>query len=237
MSRHRLRFRRVVAILLLALFAAMPAIARTLVFKHFDAQIHVHPDGAIDVTEVIEAQFTGAWHGIYRTIPVEYTNDAGLNYTLLLDQISATDSDGQSLKLEQNREGRNVKFKIYVPAAEDATRTILLHYRVLDALRFFQDHDELYWNVTGNDWDRPDRTGDGAHRTSRGRHRTARHRIYRRDRLAHGRCARRDQQQRGGHYQHAQAGLSPRADGGGGLRQRFRESAIRIHEIRPLPEK
>jgi|HubBroStandDraft_2_1064218.scaffolds.fasta_scaffold09282_2 uncharacterized membrane protein len=153
--RHRLRFRRVVAIFLLTSFAALPAIARTLVFKHFDAQIQVHPDGSIDVTEVIEAQFTGAWHGIYRTIPVEYTNDAGLNYTLLLDQISATDSEGQTLKLEQNREGRNIKFKIYVPAAEDATRTIVLHYRVLDALRFFQDHDELFWSVTGNDWENP----------------------------------------------------------------------------------
>jgi uncharacterized membrane protein len=153
MSRHHPRLHRVVAIILLALSAAMPAVARTLVFKHFDAQVRVHPDGTIDVTEVLEAQFTGAWHGIYRTIPVEYTDDAGLNYTLLLDQISATDSDGHSLKLEQNREGRYVKFKIYVPAAEDATRTILLHYRVLDALRFFQDHDELYWNVTGNEWD------------------------------------------------------------------------------------
>ena len=147
------RLRRVVAIILLALVAAMPANARTLVFKHFDAQIQVHPDGTIDVTEVMEAQFTGAWHGIYRTIPVEYTDAEGLNYTLLLDQISATDSEGQKLKLEQNREGRYVKFKIYVPAAEDATRTILLHYRVLDALRFFQDHDELYWNVTGNEWE------------------------------------------------------------------------------------
>jgi uncharacterized membrane protein len=147
--------RRVVAILLLVIFAAMPAIARTLVFKHFDAQVQMHPDGTIDVTEVIEAQFTGVWHGIYRSIPVEYTDDAGLNYTLLLDQINATDSEGQKLKLEQNREGRNIKFKIYVPAAEDATRTILLHYRVLDALRFFQDHDELDWNVTGNEWQDP----------------------------------------------------------------------------------
>ncbi len=153
MPRHRPRLHRIAAIVLLAFFAAMPALARTLVFKHFDAQIQVHPDGTIDVTEVIEAQFTGAWHGIYRTIPVEYTDAEGLNYTLLLDQISATDSDGGKLKLEQNREGRYVKFKIYVPNAEDATHTILLHYRVLDALRFFQDHDELYWNVTGNEWD------------------------------------------------------------------------------------
>jgi uncharacterized membrane protein len=149
------RLHRIVVVILLALIAAVPANARTLVFQHFDAQIQVRADGTIDVTEVMEAQFTGAWHGIYRSIPVEYTDDAGLNYTLLLDEISASDSEGQKLKLEQNREGRYIKFKIYVPAAEDATRTILLHYRVLDALRFFQDHDELYWNVTGNEWQAP----------------------------------------------------------------------------------
>jgi uncharacterized membrane protein len=144
---------RIVVIFLLALSGAWAARARTLVFQHFDAQVQVRADGTIDVTEVMEAQFTGSWQGIYRTIPVEYTDPEGLNYTLLLDQISATDSNGQKLKLEQNREGRYIKFKIYVPAAEDATRTILLHYRVLDAVRFFQDHDELYWNVTGNEWE------------------------------------------------------------------------------------
>jgi uncharacterized membrane protein len=144
---------RIVVIFLLALSGAWAARAHTLVFQHFDAQVQVRADGTIDVTEVMEAQFTGSWQGIYRTIPVEYTDPEGLNYTLLLDQISATDSNGQKLKLEQNREGRYIKFKIYVPAAEDATRTILLHYRVLDAVRFFQDHDELYWNVTGNEWE------------------------------------------------------------------------------------
>jgi Predicted membrane protein (DUF2207) len=137
---------------LLALFAAIPAAARDLVFQHFDEQIFVRTDGTIDVTETIEAQFIGSWHGIYRTIPVEYSDPHGLNYTLFIEDVSATDDVGQKLKLEQNREGRYVKFKIYVPAAEDATRTITLHYRVLDAIRFFADHDELYWNVTGDEW-------------------------------------------------------------------------------------
>src|ERR1700689_3156991 len=149
------RLRCVIVVFLLALFSALAAHARTLVFNHFDAQIQVRADGTIDVTEVIEAQFTGSWQGIYRSIPVEYTDDAGLNYTLLLDEISATDRDGQKLKLEQNREGRYIKFKIYVPEAEDTTGTILLHYRVLDAVRFFRDHDELYWNVTGNEGQAP----------------------------------------------------------------------------------
>ena len=42
-----------------------------------------------------------------------------------------------------------------MPDANDATRTVIIRYRVLDALRFFDDHDELYWNVTGDEWDVP----------------------------------------------------------------------------------
>jgi uncharacterized membrane protein YgcG len=140
---------------LLALCAAMPAAARDLVFQHFDEQIYVRADGTIDVSETIEAQFIGSWHGIYRTIPVEYSDPHGLNYTLFIEDVSATDDTGRKLKLEQNRQGRYLKFKIYVPAAEDTARTIILHYRVLDAIRFFADHDELYWNVTGDEWENP----------------------------------------------------------------------------------
>jgi uncharacterized membrane protein len=150
-----LAVRRNLTICFLVLCTAIPVAARTLVFPHFDAQIQVRADGTIDVTETIEAEFTGSWHGIYRTIPIEYTNPQGLNYTLFIEDVSATDDSGQKLKLEQDREGRYLKFKIYVPAAEDATRTIVLHYRVLDAIRFFTDHDELYWNVTGDEWENP----------------------------------------------------------------------------------
>jgi hypothetical protein len=34
-----------------------------------------------------------------------------------------------------------------VPGAKDTTRTVTLKYRARNALRFFEDHDELYWNV------------------------------------------------------------------------------------------
>jgi len=136
----------------------LPAFAavRQIIIQHFDDEVVVSEDGTIDVTETIEARFTGEnWHGLYRSIPVEYTNPQGLNYTLLIDHVSASDSDGRTLKWEQSSEGRYTKFKIYVPNADDSTHTIVFHYRVLDALRFFEDHDELYWNVTGNDWEVP----------------------------------------------------------------------------------
>jgi uncharacterized membrane protein len=146
-------------VICLAVFlAVLPAFTavRQLVIQHFDDEVVVSEDGTIDVTETIEARFSGEnWHGLYRMIPTEYTNDAGLNYSLLIDHITVTDSDGRSLKYDQSREGRYTKFKIYISNADDSTNTVMLHYRVLDAIRFFEDHDELYWSVTGNDWEVP----------------------------------------------------------------------------------
>ena len=45
-----------------------------------------------------------------------------------------------------------------MPVAKDITRTIVIEYTVTNALRFFEDHDELYWNVTGDEWDVPIRS-------------------------------------------------------------------------------
>ena len=41
------------------------------------------------------------------------------------------------------------------PNATDAERTVTLRYRAHNALRYFEDHDELYWNVTGDESDYP----------------------------------------------------------------------------------
>ena len=146
------------ALVVALLLAALPAAARELVIQQFDETVEVNPNGTIEVTETIEARFTGAWHGIYRTIPVEYDTLQHLNYSLLLEPLSVTDYGGNPLKYEQKREGRYLKFKISVPHAQDRTRTVIIRYRVLNAIRFFDDHDELYWNVTGDEWDVPIRS-------------------------------------------------------------------------------
>ena len=144
-----------------ALFAAMvfslaaPAAARQLKIQKFSAEIFVQSDSALDVTETIEANFIGSWHGLYRTIPVEYTTPQGFNYTLFVKFQGATDAAGQPLKVETSRDRHYLKWQIYVNDANDAVRTIVLHYRVTNGLKFFEDHDELYWNVTGDEWDVP----------------------------------------------------------------------------------
>ncbi|MGH9710888.1 MAG: DUF2207 domain-containing protein, partial [Candidatus Acidiferrales bacterium] len=131
---------------------AFPAHARQLTLKNFDEQVVVHPDSTIEVTEMLEVKFDGQWNGIYRTIPVEYRGSLGLNYTLFIDPESVTTEDGQPLKYEVSRQGQYKRFKIYVPGAVNTTKTVVVRYKILDALRFFPDHDELYWNVTGNEW-------------------------------------------------------------------------------------
>ena len=143
----------------LVLFATgwgTPALAqRSLAIERFDAVIQVEPGAAIRVTESIVARFTGSWNGIYRTIPIKYRTAQGLNWTLGLDLEGATDGDGRPLRVEASRERHSVKYKIWVPGAEDVTRTVVLRYRATNGLRFFEEHDELYWNVTGDEWDVP----------------------------------------------------------------------------------
>lgn len=155
---RRLRHWTIACLLLLAVWlgGSLPIAARQLAIRHFDERVTISPDASIEVAEMIDVQFIGGpWHGIYRTIPIEYTAPSGLNYTLFLQPLSVTDDNGQPLKYDTSRQGRYLRFKIYVPNADDSTRTVVLRYRVLDAVRFFPDHDELYWNVTGNEWDAP----------------------------------------------------------------------------------
>ena len=150
--------RFLIAAALLLFFAASSSSlsTRQLRIEKFDAQINVSQNGSIDVTENIQVHFIGGpWHGLYRTIPVEYVTPQGLNYSLFLSIKSVTDADGNRLKYESSRERHYRKLKIYVPNADNSTQTISIDYTVSDALRFFEDHDELYWNVTGDAWDVP----------------------------------------------------------------------------------
>lgn len=141
---------------LLTMALASPAMAqRSLAIQEFDADIRVNVDGTINVVETIRPRFTGSWNGIYRLIPVEYRTPQGFNYTLLLDSVTATDEQGQSLRFKSSRDRHYRKFQIWVPGAADATRTVVLRYRVRNGLKFFEEHDELYWNVTGDEWEVP----------------------------------------------------------------------------------
>jgi uncharacterized membrane protein len=142
-------------LLLLALAATSLAAQKSYSIERFDARIRVNPDASVDVTETITARFVGSWNGLFRTIPVKYRTSQGLNWTLGVALVSAKDDAGRDLRTEISREGHNVKFKVWIPGASNADRTLVLRYRATNGLRFFEEHDELYWNVTGDEWTVP----------------------------------------------------------------------------------
>src|SRR6266699_4840022 len=145
------------ALLLAAMVVAFaaPAAARQLKIQKFSSELFVQQDSTLNVTGTLEVNFIGSWHGLYRSIPVEYESPQGFNYSLFVRFDGATDAAGQPLKVESSRDRHYLKWKIYVEDANDAVRTIVLHYRVTNGLKYFEDHDELYWNVTGDEWDVP----------------------------------------------------------------------------------
>jgi uncharacterized membrane protein YgcG len=144
-------------IFLALLVCALPGIAAAKSWRVADFQdnIVVAKDGSAEVTEHITLVFVGQWHGIHRSIPIEYPGPNGTNYELYLDVKSVSDSEAGKLKYESSVAHGERDLKIYIPDAVDTTRTVQITYGVRNGMRFFDAHDEFYWNVTGNDWPVP----------------------------------------------------------------------------------
>lgn len=151
---RRWAFAAQVLIVLLVVFS-LPAWARSYHISRFNSNIHVEEDGSARIEEQITFVFKGVYQGIYRDIPVDYPGPSGSNYTLFIKLDSITDDSGNTLKYEKKTNNGFLHLKIYVPGATDASRTVNIEYSVANGTRFFEDHDEFYWNVTGNDWPVP----------------------------------------------------------------------------------
>ncbi len=148
------RWTRRTAVLILATGGTwhLGAQERSLELERFHADVEVRADGDIEVLESISVRFGGRWNGIFRTIPLEYRRANGLQYRLFLEVEGVTGQSGEELWYKESRDGVARKLQIRVPGAEDATRTVNIRYSIPNALRFFDEHDELYWNVTGTEW-------------------------------------------------------------------------------------
>lgn len=134
---------------------ALPAHGREWRISRFHDSIAVDENGTLIVTEELSLVFIGSFNGIHRRIPIQYPGPNGTNYTLYLDDIKVTDNDDRPLKFDSRVRGDFRVLTIYVPGATDTEKTVKISYTVRNGIRYFEDHDELYWNVTGNDWPVP----------------------------------------------------------------------------------
>ncbi len=121
----------------------------------FRSTVAVQKDGGMLVTEEIGADFNEPRHGIFRYVPYKGVNDAGKKYEIGI-RLEGVTMDGAPVQVASSKKDDSVVWKIGDP---DATLTghheYVLRYHVLDAVRSFDNFDEVYWNVTGNGWDVP----------------------------------------------------------------------------------
>jgi uncharacterized membrane protein len=144
------------AALLVALLAA-PATAQSgpEVIHDYTVHIQILADGDLQIRETIDYDFgTTSHHGIFRTIPTRFPYDEANDRIYPLDDVTAQ-SDAPD-DVDVTEEGGFTKIRIGDPDVEVSGRhTYTLTYRVEGALNAFPDHDELYWNAIGDDWQAP----------------------------------------------------------------------------------
>ncbi len=121
----------------------------------FKSQITVTPGGTMLVTETIRVSTTGDQikRGIYRDFPTRYKDRRGNYYAVGFD---VKDVRRDNAPEDHHTENLSNGVRVYIGKKDTILSpgeyTYTLTYQTDRQLGFFGDHDELYWNVTGNGW-------------------------------------------------------------------------------------
>ncbi|GAA3062004.1 DUF2207 domain-containing protein [Rhizobium viscosum] len=139
---------------LLLLFAAQAAIGEEFIAS-FDAAIQLEKSGALTVAETITVNAEGdrIRRGIFRDFPLTFRDANGRRRSVDFSVVSVK-RDGRDEPW--HTESITGGIRIYA-GSEDVTISPGRHqyvftYKTNRQIRYFDDHDELYWNVTGNGW-------------------------------------------------------------------------------------
>ena len=131
-----------------------PAAAREEIL-HFNSLIKVQPDASLIVTETIKVRAEGRniRHGIYRDFPLYFKYADGARGKVGFKVLKVL-RDGAPEPWFRKSVSNHAR--IYI-GRKDALVSTGVHvyaitYRTTRQIRYFKDHDELYWNVTGNFW-------------------------------------------------------------------------------------
>lgn len=137
------------------LVAAAPTVASAGVndftitsFKSDQTLTKQDKQGELRIVERINVIFTDQNHGLLRALPQKYKN-----HSLQIDMNRISSETGAPTQYTTYDSNGNKVFKIGDP---DKTVTGIqqytIDYTVRNVITFYDDHDELYWNVNGDQW-------------------------------------------------------------------------------------
>ena len=124
----------------------------------YRSEITVHRNTNMAVHETITVSVPGAplHNEIYRDILTNYDDRFGNAYAIHFE-VTSLEHDGQpeAYSLRKIENGLRVYMGKGGAELQAGTHTYDLAYTVDREIGMFPDHDELYWNVTGNGWRLP----------------------------------------------------------------------------------
>jgi hypothetical protein len=121
----------------------------------WQSDIRVRPDSTVEVRETLRVRAEGVdiRRGIFRDFPTVYTNSRGERVVTGFDVRSvARDGRAEPFRVEKRSNGVRIWIGDAAVELDPGEHTYILSYVSDRQLGYFADHDELYWNVTGNGW-------------------------------------------------------------------------------------
>ena len=147
--------RRGIFLFLCALLCAMAAHAQGERILDFHSDIRVQDNATMQVVETIHVVSAGNQirHGIYRDFPTRYADRLGNHYVVGLDVLGATRDDvREDFRVEDYANGKRIYLGRANFLVSSGEHIYTLSYTTTRQIGFFADHEELFWNVTGNGW-------------------------------------------------------------------------------------
>lgn len=140
--------------MLACLLCASPVLATERILDYV-SHIRVQPDASLIVTETIKVQAEGRHikRGIYREFPTFYQGRSGGSVRVGF-KLRSVEKNGR--QEPYHTENLSNGIKIYIGSKNVFLKPGVYTYKITywtdRQLGYFSDYDELYWNVTGNDW-------------------------------------------------------------------------------------
>lgn len=125
---------------------------------NYDVEIHITESNRIKVKETIRVRAEGNLirRGIFRSIPIIRPDENGNNEPAPIDIISVKKNGKQEeYHIEKNRQQLVVYMGNEDELIEPGIYTYELQYNAKNQIGFFDEYDELYWNVIGHEWSFP----------------------------------------------------------------------------------
>jgi uncharacterized membrane protein YgcG len=149
---------RRLALALATLLVFVPPALAAETITSYDSATTLLKDGSVDVVETIDVNAEGdrIRHGIFRDVFTVLRNDDGSKYYADFHVVSVErDGHREPYTTGGINNGEQIKIGSADTIVTNGPHRYVIHYTMSRMARYFADHDELFWNATGNFWEFP----------------------------------------------------------------------------------